>query len=315
MKCEDLEQLSSLYVYDELPPGERRDFEGHLAGCDACRRNLAHAQRLDRFLRQCPEPEVTPDLLARCRASLDDALDREQLGWRAMLRGWLWSFGPLPVTRAAAVLTLVVFGFGLGWTLRPRVDSLEPTTANRNASAFNAADLNNLRIRSITQVAPGPQSGGVRITLDAERRVTLEGSMDDPRIRRILVDTMKGYENPGIRRDTLDILRMRTHDPSVREALMYALHDGNVGVRLEALKTVQTMECGVDTHEGLIKVMESDPNAGIRTAAIDALVQHLEEEGTDETVLEALERLANHDQNPHVRMRSLAALRKLRGME
>ncbi len=315
MRCNEFEQLSSLYVYDELAAGERADFEAHLAACETCRRALEQVQRLHAMLHECPRPEPSPEMLARCRVSLDDALDREQLGWRAMLRSWLWGFGVLPATRAAAVTALVVFAFGLGWTLRPRISSLRPATEGKQASAAPTPDLNNYRIRSISQVSPDPQSGDVRVTLDAERRVTLEGSLDNPQIRKLLVDAVKSYDNPGIRRDTLDALRMDTQDPSVREALMYALHDDNPGVRLAALKTVQNMECGPDTHEGLLQVAESDPNVGVRTAAIDALIQHLEVEGPDEAVLQAFARLAATGSDPSVRMRCLAALRKIEGEE
>jgi hypothetical protein len=97
---------------------------------------------------------------------------------------------------------------------------------------------------------------------------------------------------------------------------MYALaHDANAGVRLEALKTVQHMECGADTHQGLLNVVEHDSNAGVRAAAIDALMQHLQEEGTDDEVLAAFERLATSDRDPVVRMRCLSAVRRLQGDE
>jgi hypothetical protein len=316
MNCKEFENASALYLYDELSGSERADFEAHLAACESCRARLKESQRLQQLLTDCPRPEPTPDLLARCRQALDEALDREELGWRSLLRGWMWNFGPAPATRAAAVLTLVVFGFGLGWTLRPRATRLPEPAPASNQSGFNTSDLSGLRIRSINQVTPDPQSGDVRITLDAERRVTLEGSLDDPRIRQVLVDTMKGYDNPGIRRDTLDALRMQTNDPSVRGALMYALlHDPNAGVRLEALKTVQHMECGPDTHQVLLDVAEHDSNVGVRTAAIDALVQHLQQEGMDDQVLTAFESLAVSDQDPAVRMRCLSAVRRLQGNE
>ncbi|MGA2632266.1 MAG: HEAT repeat domain-containing protein [Terriglobia bacterium] len=315
MKCTEIEQQSLLYIHDELAPNERADLEAHVAACEPCRRGMEQARRLDQLLRECPRPEPAPDLLVVCRQSLDESLDREQLGWRGLFRSFVWHFGTLPATRATAILTLLVFGFGLGWTIRPHATALQPVTSGDNSSAFDTSNLNNVRIRSISQVAPDPQSGGVRITLDAERRVTLEGSLDDPRIRQVLVDAVKGYDNPGIRRDTLDVLRARTQDPSVREALMYALHDGNPGVRLAALQTVGSMECGPDTHAGLLKVVENDANVGVRTAAIDTLVRHLEEEGPDEAVTTTFERLANTDQNPSVRMRCLAALRNLQGSD
>jgi hypothetical protein len=315
MKCTEIEQQSLLYIHDELAPGERADLEAHVAACEPCRRGLRQARRLDQLLRDCPRPEPAPDLLVMCRQSLDESLDREQLGWRGLFRSFVWHFGTLPATRATAILTLLVFGFGLGWTIRPHMTALQPVISGDKSSAFDTSNLNNVRIRNISQVAPDPQSGGVRITLDAERRVTLEGSLDDPRIRQVLVDAVKGYDNAGIRRDTLDVLRARTQDPSVREAMMCALHDGNPGVRLAALQTVGSMECGPDTHAGLLKVVENDSNAGVRTAAIDTLVRHLEEEGPDEAVTTTFERLANTDQNPSVRMRCLAALRNLQGSD
>jgi hypothetical protein len=313
MKCNDLEKTSPLYLYGELSGEERAAFEAHLAACEACRARHEEATRVHHLLVECPGPEPAPDLLVRCRQSLDEALDREQLGWRNLLRGWLWSSSALPATRALAVLTLVVFGFGLGWTLRPHVNAL-PVAGGGQSSTLETIDLG--RIRNISSVAPDPQSGGVRIQLDAERRVTLQGSMDDPRIRQVLVDTVKSYDNPGIRRDTLDALRMQTQDPSVRDALEFALiHDTNAGNRLEALRLMQHTECGANTHQCLLNVVEKDPNVGVRAQAIDTLIQHLEEEGQDEAVLAAFEKLAAGDQNPVVRMRCAAALRTLEGIK
>jgi hypothetical protein len=307
MKCQEIQERGTLYLYDELVPVERAEFEAHIAACEACRGQLERLKRFESTLEACPRPEPSPEFVAHCRLSLDEALDREQLGWRALARSWFWNLSPAPASRAAAVATLVIFGFGLGWMLRPRVGSLPTLTPAGQASSF---DLNNYRVRNISQIAQDPQSGGVRITLDAERRVTLEGSLDDPRIREVLVNTMKNYDNPGIRRDTLDVLRADPEEPSIRAALMQALHDANPGVRLEALKTVNHMECGVETHGELLKVVEKDPNAGVRTAAIDALVEHVQAEGPDAEVTTGFEKVATSDPDAAVRMRCMAALRK-----
>lgn len=307
MKCQEFEQRSALYLYDELPPDERADFEAHVASCEACRGALERTRRFEHMLESCPKPEPSPDFVAHCRMELDDALDREQLGWRGILGAWFWNASPFSASRGVAVAALIVLGFGLGWTLRPRVGSLPSITQAGQASSF---DLNKYRVTSISQVAQDPQSGGVRITLDAERRVTLEGSLDDPRIREVLVNAMKNYDNPGIRRETLDVLRSNPEEPSIREALMHALHDGNPGVRLAALSTVNHMECGNDTHGALVSVVEKDPNAGVRTAAIDALVEHIQSEGADEEVTACFEKLAAKDPDAAVRLRCISALRK-----
>jgi hypothetical protein len=316
MDCDDLEKAVSLYLYDELTGEERAALEGHLAACAGCRVKLEETRRLHRELSECPRPEPTPALLVRCRQALEEALDREQLGWRGLLRGWVWQFGTAPAPRLAAVLTLVLFGFGLGWTLRPRARSLEPVAPRQTAASFFGTDLGDFRIRHISQVVPDPQSGGVRITLDAERRVTLEGSLDDPRIRQVLVDTVKGYDNPGIRRDTLEALRMHRDNPSVRAALLFAIRrDPNAGMRLEALKTVRGMERGRDVQEALLGALEHDTNPGVRVAAVDALVEYAAEEGEDETVMPVLVKLAAGDQNPYVRLQCQAAVRKMEGNE
>jgi HEAT repeat protein len=48
----------------------------------------------------------------------------------------------------------------------------------------------------------------------------------------------------------------------------------------------------------------------VRTAAIDALVEHIQNEGPDEEVAAGLEKLAAGDPDPAVRLRCVAALRK-----
>lgn len=317
MTCKDLEPNLPLYIYDELTTEDRAAWEAHFASCPACRGRLEEARRLNEALESVPRRESSPELLVACRQSLDEALDHEQLGWRHLWRSWFPSLSLAPATGAVAVLTLVLFGFGLGWTLRPRADSALGTASSPGAnSSFLGADLSNLRISNISNVSPDPRTGEVKITLDAERRVTLEGSLDDPRIRQVLVDAMKGYENPGIRRDTLDALKTQTTDPAVREALLYALRqDSNAGVRLEALNSLATTQCLADTHLALLDRLEHDPNAGVRVAAVEALVAHAETEGLDPDIVAALERLAATDENPSVRVKCLTALQRMRGDE
>lgn len=314
MKCKDWEQRVWLYLYDDLTPEERAGCEAHLAACEGCRTRLEETRRLHALLKECPSPEPTPELLVASRRGLEEALDREELGWRGLLRGWLPGFGPGLPGRAAAVVTLVVFGFGLGWTLRPRAAKLQPAAGESMPASFAGADLSDLRINSISQVSPDPRTGGVRIALNAERRVTLEGSLDDPRIRQVLVYAVKSYDNPGIRRDTLDVLRTQGDNPAVRAALLFAMrHDDNAGVRLEALSATRNMQCGRDVHQALLDALEHDSNVGARIAAVDTLMQHAEEEGPDVPVVAALEKLAAQEQNPSVRMKCLVALQKMTG--
>jgi hypothetical protein len=268
------------------------------------------------LLAQRPRIEPSPDLLVECRQALEEALDREQLGWHGLIRDWL-AFLQLPPRRAAPriafVLSLAVFSFGLGWTLRPRAARVIPSeTGGVASSSLAGADFENMRINDISRVAPDPKTGDVRITLDAQHRVTLEGSLDDPHIQQLLVYAVKSYDNPGIRRDTLDALRARTNSPNVRAALLYTMqHDSNVGNRLAALDAVRDMVGGDDLQESLIQVLEHDTNMGVRVESVDVLVDRVEKQGRDEASLNALQRLAANDPNRYVRLKCASALRKL----
>ena len=168
------------------------------------------------------------------------------------------------------------------------------------------SDLSNLRISGISQVSPGPETGAVRITLDAERRVVLEGSFDDPRIREVLLYAVKNYDNPGIRRDTLEVLGQSGNNPTVREALLYALRrDPNPGVRLEAAQALQAVAWGADLRQALLDALREDQNPGVRVAAVNVLVEH-----ADENVLPVLEQMAAGDPDTYVRLTCARALRE-----
>jgi len=316
MNCKDFEQYMTLDSYGELPPEQRASYEAHLAGCAHCQAAREQVRGLHEVLGQRPRLEPTPDFLVECRQALAETLERERLGWHGLIREWL-SFLQLPpqrvAPRVAFALSLLVFGFGLGRMWRPHLDRvLPPGPSNANASSLAGADLENMRINDISRVAPDPRTGDVRITMDAQRHFTLEGSLDDPRIQQLLVYAVKSYDNAGIRRDTLDALRARSKSPNVRAALLYSMeHDPNVGNRLAALDAVRGMEGGEDLQQSLIEVLEHDRNMGVRVESVDLLVDQAEKEGRNAAILSALQRLAASDSNPYVRLRCASALRKL----
>ena len=181
MSCQDLDQTLLPYLYDELSPEARAAYDAHLASCPDCRSALEESRRLHQVLGQRPALEPTPELVVRCRQALDEALDREQLGWRGLVGNWMPVLAGfrLSTQGAIAALTFVIFGFGLGWTLRPRAKV--PAPEGRPIPSVSQGNVNfgTDRFSDISQVAPDPKTGDVRITLKAERRVTLEGSLDD----------------------------------------------------------------------------------------------------------------------------------------
>src|SRR3990167_6168421 len=310
MNCKTVEDKLTFYLYDELEAGERAAVAAHLEACAACAAAARELERMRAVLDQRPAREPSPELLVRSREALDEALDREAESWRALVRSWFIVPPGVSALRATAALTILVLGFSLGWTLRTRVpDSGVPAAATGNGSGqahWGGSDLSNLRISGVSQVAPDPQTRAVRITLDAQRRVVLEGSFDDPRIRQVLLYAMKNYDNPGIRRDTLEVLGQSGNNPTVREALLYALRrDPNPGVRLEAAQALQAVAWGADLRQALLDALREDQNPGVRVAAVNVLVEH-----ADAEVLPVLETMAAGDPNTYVRLKCARALRE-----
>jgi hypothetical protein len=306
MNCREFEEGATLLVYDELSAEARVAAQAHAASCEACRTRLEELRGLQGVLNQRSRLEPSLPELAEARRVLDEALDREQLGWRGLYHGWLNALRLRPAPALAVGLTLILFGFGLGWTLRPRASALMPGPQDLTSNAMSTG-LENMRISGISRVAPDPKTGGVRITMDAERRVTLEGSLDDPRIQQVLVYAIKSYDNPGIRRDTLDALRTHMGDPKVRQALVFAMrNDANVGMRLEALDVLRGLKWDANLRQAFLETLERDKNPGVRVAAVDVLAQH-----ADEQVLPRLEKIAATDSNCYVRLKCANAVMKL----
>jgi hypothetical protein len=309
MDCKNLEEKFDLYLYEELAPSERQAMEEHTAACEMCRERLEKSRRLHALLVSRPVPEITPELLVRSRLKLEDALDAEQLGWRRLVADWFPLLPGAHAPRAAVAVVLLVFGFSLGWVLRPRAASPPGVDTLPVKSSLVGSGLG--QISSISQVLPDPTTDQVRITLNAQHHVTLEGSLDDPRIRQILVDAVKSYDNAGIRLDTLNALGQKRDDPSIQDALLYALQrDPNPGVRLQAVESARRMSWSDRVQAALVQAASGDQNPGVRVAAIDALVGHALSQ-RDESLVPVLQGFAQRDANNYVRIKALAAVHEL----
>lgn len=309
MECKDFEEKVSLYLYEELSGEERAAAESHLASCQRCGALLAQSRRLLGLLDQHPAPAPTPGLLAECRQALDDSLDFEpapQRGLEGILAGWVASFRLRPAFGAAGVLGVLLLGFSGGWTLRPHFAALlGGDQASKSATVGADIDLSNARLGGM-RVTPDPDTGEVHITLDAQHRMTLQGSLDDPRIQQVLLNAMKNYDNAGIRRESVDALREGGDRPNVRQALLFAMrNDSNLGVRLEALDVARALNWGQDSRQAFLDVLDHDTNPGLRLAAIETLRRH-----PDSETLRAFERLAANDDNRYVRLKCAATLRE-----
>src|SRR5204863_9634951 len=118
-------------------------------------------------------------------------------------------------------------------------------------------------------VEPDP-SGKVQIAVDEVRRRVVSGSMEDPRILSLLLSAVRAEANPGVRVESIGILKDRAESAEVRRVLLdAALHDPNAGVRLKALEGLKPYASDSAVRKTLADVLLKDDHPGVRVQATD----------------------------------------------
>src|SRR5271170_33333 len=143
MNCEIAHERIVTAAYGELPDEQAHELERHMAGCPDCHREREAMQALRVLADAHPVLEPAPNLIARSRLRLEEALDAipakrwyERLGQRVMI-----NFASLQHAPLAACLLLVA-GAGAG--------SLGGFELSQNRVAHNA-------IAVVKPAEPAPQ--------------------------------------------------------------------------------------------------------------------------------------------------------------
>ncbi len=308
MNCESVSKLIPLYFYGELPPDEEDNLEQHLDTCAACARQAESQRALQvAFDRRVMEPPAA--LLAECRHDLmrtiyrneapvmqrvrPEAHSRMREGWAA----WLPSLGPWRMPLGASAL--LALGF-----ITARL------TVPGAITSFNAASLTPEVISSVRSVQPasdGNRTGEVQIVLDETRRRVVSGQLNDSNIQRLMLAAAHDENNPGVRWESVDLLKTHSDSSPVRELLLNRLQeDPNPGVRLKALDGLKGSTTDPEVRKVLAQVLLHDDNAGVRIAAVDALTAH-----ADDNMVGVLQSVVQKEDNGYVRRRCEKALKDM----
>jgi HEAT repeats len=215
----------------------------------------------------------------------------------------------------------------------------------RPSSQLTDDELSKLKVAGIN-FTPSLYAGSknVRVQLNAEQPIELDGNVDDSNVRNVLTFVAKNGErfDSGMRLDCLDALKERAEDAQVRSVLLaLARKDQNPAVRLKALEGLR--DAGIDgtVRQTLLDALQHDSNPGVRVEAVNLLVRSLEQapndtvinaptpgfqmpskpmmqtagnsgaSGSVEYVIQALQSLQRNDPSRYVRLRSAAALRQI----
>jgi hypothetical protein len=302
MDCELAQQKIALFAYGELPDDQCPALEGHLATCQRCQEEFAAVQALQQAMALAPAQEPSANLLAQARLRLEEALDNmPRTSWltriqQSMFRG-VSTLGRAPVAASA----LLVLGLGAGSWAGVQVAARSHHPVAELAGAVEGAG----KIANVSSVVREPNTENVEVHFNRLVPETAQGSLDDPRIRELLVLGTQSQLNPGVAQKSVSLLAGECEaghqcaDGPIRKALLVALrYDKNSGVRLNALnglKPYVAEDMGV--RDGVLEALLDDPDATVRSRAIELL--HPVE--ADSSVREVLHTVASEDDNPHIR--------------
>jgi anti-sigma factor RsiW len=331
----------------ELEAIEHDRLSAHLAQCPACSQSLEREKELLALLfENRAEPDMA--LLANCRASLADALDRqEDGGWLRRAFRVLLPSDWLQPRPAWSATVLLLIGFSVG-VLAPRLlrhpenpkalDNAGSTITAANdsdsapgtpADSSDASPLANrapspldLRTADVAGIDVLPSDGGgdsprVELQLRSEQPVTLSGTVNNDDVKDVLLDVLRNGERfcPDMRLDAVDLLRARNNDPDVRAALCQTVRsDRNAAVRLKALEALDGAEPQDIVQQTLLDALVDDDNPGVRVEAINEL-RDLAAKGRvssdDGHMMSVLRERMQRDPNTYIRLQSAQLIREL----
>jgi len=321
MKCESARDCIVLLNYGELPDELAGGLEQHLTECEGCRAELEAVQKFEAQLALLPVLEPSPNLLAQSRMRLDDALDMiPPHGFLTQLRTNFYRWmGHVQSAPALATLLLGVGFLAGNFTLRYQVAHAPKPQKPVIVTGPNEG-VDKGVIANVTGIVQTPNSELVQVKYNRVVPETMEGSLDSPEIRNLLMVGTRAAGVDGadtVRKDSVALLTSECKSghacqptaidgKEIRNALMVSLrYDQDAGVRMTALEGLQRF-VGQDLHvrDAVLEAVMHDSDAQVRKTAIGLL----EPVQSDSSVRQVLRTVSTQDANPYIRTASYNAL-------
>ncbi len=311
MKCEQARQNIVLVTYGELPDEATVALERHLEECDGCRDELTQLLTMHEVLAERPVLDPSPNLLAQARMRLDEELDLippHGLLTRVCSNFYAW-LGHLQSAPALATLLL-----GVGFLCGNFLNRYEAAHQTKVPVPTILSETENGKIADITGITQTPNSEMVQVTYNRVTPETVNGSLDDPQIRQLLMKGAKAAANNGVRSDSVALLANECRvgheclagSGSIRNALMASLRgDRNPTVRLAALDGLEPYVAEDErVRDAVLQALMHDSSADVRAHAINML----QPVDSDSSVRQAMRTVSTTDNNPYIRNTSMQVL-------
>ena len=305
MKCEKAQQDIVLVTYGELPDERMASLEQHLAECEECNRELKAMLAMHEALAYRPVTEPSPNLVAQSRMRLDEELDTiPPHGFLTRLRSNLYSW--LGHIQSAPALITLLLGVGfMAGNLTFRYQIAHQPQAKGAVILTNPAGS---AIADVTSIVQTPNSEIVQVNYNRVIPETIQGSLDTPEIRKLLLVGIRSAANNHVRADSVALLagecRIGHHcvdgpDGDIRNSMLVSLrYDKNPTERLAALEGLEPYVAeDQKVRDAVIDALAHDSSERVRSRAI-SLLQPV---GSDSSVRQVMRTVSARDANPYIR--------------
>jgi anti-sigma factor RsiW len=318
MKCQIAQEQIVAAAYGELAEELARELERHVAACPACAG--VHEELLSLKALADTNPVLEPDanLVARARLKLDEALDAlPPRRWYNRLGQWVVNdFASVWAAPVTACMLLVVgasagslsgYQFAQNRAMHVAVPQSTPVrSATVTLPSAPTPDTGApAEVANISSIVRQPNSHMVEVRYNQVVPQRMEGSLDDPAIRQLLMLASENSASARVRDDSVGLMADECRAghgckaAGIRDALLMALrYDKNAGVRQKALHGLEPyVAADTRVRDAVLEALMSDGDPHIRTAAINIL-QPVE---ADTSVRQVLHNVSNTDVNPYIR--------------
>jgi hypothetical protein len=310
MNCELAHERIVTASYGELPDEQIHELDRHVQVCEGCRTDREQLLALKVLVEASPVMEPDANLVARSRQRLEEALDAlpPKRWYEWLSQRMMNNFASLQAAPIGACLLLIV---GAGAGVLGGYEVSESRAAHAAALPQQAivvrpaAGLKGDEIATISSISRIPNSEMVEVNYNQVVPQRLQGSLDDPAIRQLLMMASQRSELPAVRDDSVGLLVAECRAghscqaAGIRDALMVVLrYDQDESVRAKALEGLQPYVAeDVRVRDAVLEALMNDSDPKIRTSAISIL----EPVEADTSVRQVLHTVANSDENPHIR--------------
>ena len=309
MNCELAHERIVMAAYGELADELAHELERHLAGCEECGREQRALAALKTLadINLVVEPDA--NLVARSRIRLEEALDAlpPRRWYERVTTNVLNGFASMQAAPVAAVLLLIAGGGagclgGYEFALN-RAAHLQ--TAAAAQAVQNSTQNSPMEVANISSIVRKPNSEMVEVNYNQTVPRTIQGTLDDPAIRQLLMLASEDTASENVRGDSVGLLAAECRaghgcqPDGIRDALMVSLrYDRDAGVRRKALEGLSPYVAeDMRVRDAVLESLMNDNDARIRSAAINVL----EPVEADTSVRQVLYSVAASDSNQQIR--------------